>query len=292
MRFATGICFSVLLSLLASFRACLSFNPGGTWHRQRYGSFQNINLVHGVSPSSRQRHQILALHANRKSEIELGIQAAQLLLDNRRHDILKKKLSARYPIVPGPVLDTAIRLVANGFSTLAPAQLKLALKPGGMEQIRPQIERAIVSAVLDQPSVQSFALLNRDEKRRLLETLVDMCLDQILEDADWILSAPEVRLEELEDQVEEVKREMGLWRLLHYRVRRNPVRYSAIVFFSSFCLLAYQQGSVLKAALSLKSNLLSALIVARIFAMKLSLTFQAIGEYMARGVMAVTRVFA
>lgn len=195
-------------------------------------------------------------------------------------------------MLPGPVLDTAIRLVANGFSTLAPAQLKLALKPGGIEKIRPQVERAVVSVVLDQPSVQNFPVLNRDEKRRLLEALVDMCLDQLLEDAEWILSAPEVRLEELENQVDEVKQEMGLWRLVRYRVRRNPVRFSGIVVLSSFCLLAYQQGSVLKAALCMKTYIVSALVIARICAMKFSQAVQAIGQHIARGALAVKGVLA
>jgi hypothetical protein len=133
--------------------------------------------------------------------------------------------------LPGPVLDTAIRLVANGFSTLAPAQLKLAIKPGGMAQIQPEIRRSIVAAVLEQRAVKNFGFLKKEEKRDLVDTLVEMCLDELLEDAEWVLSAPEVRMEELEQQLEEVKQDMGRWRLVRYRLRRNPVRYSALVLF-------------------------------------------------------------
>lgn len=217
-----------------------------------------------------------------KNQVELGVQTAQLLLDKRHHDRLRDDIAEMYPLIPSPVLTTAIRLTASGFSTLAPNQLKLALSPGGMDKVRPEIRDTVVTTVLEQRAVRMFPLLNQSEKRDLLNAVVDLCMDQILNDAEWVLSKPEIRLEELEEQIEEIKKEMGLWRLIQYRVRRNLVEYTSVLLLASFCGLSYHQGSVMQAALTVKSSLVAVLFLLKGLVLRLQPMLQSWWQNLAK----------
>ena len=264
-----SIASMLVILVVISFRPCYGFSPPPNVASKSI----RTGFLLGDTTKKARTHKELLLFMRKKSEIELGVQTAQLLLDRRRHESLKKKLSSRFPLVPGPALDSAIRLIANGFSTVAPAKLKLALSPGGMGKVQPEIRQAIVETTLQQRAVQNFALLNENEKKQLLTTLVDMSMDMILKDAEWVLSAPEVRLEALEQQMDEIVEEMGTWRLVKYKVRRNLLEYSAIAMVASFWLLSYQQGSAFKAALSVKSTVVAAAIFGKMVALNYLLPF-------------------
>ena len=162
--------------------------------------------------------------------IELGIQTAQLLMDTRQHKRLKDQISATFPWMPGNALDVAINLVAKAFTNIAPDDLKSALKPGGMERARPAIRQSIVSFVLEHQTIKDFKLLNDNEKHRLMESLVDMAMNELLKDAEWVLSAPEVRLEALEMEVKTVKDEMGICVSSNFAINNTHVNTFLLQF--------------------------------------------------------------
>lgn len=178
------------------------------------------------------------------NNIEVGIQTAQLLMDRKRHDNLKKKMKKQFPLVPDVVLDSTIDMVAQTFTKVAPEKLKLALQPGGMDQVRPEMEFIIVQYTLKHPLFEGIPIFNNVDKRRLVEAIVSRALDYVLQDARQVLAAPEVRLETLEEQLTEIKALMGPKRLFMYRVRHN---YKRIAIFAAIALVStaiYQQRNV------------------------------------------------
>ena len=181
-----------------------------------------VQLHHRRSSQRNLSVQLLAFK-RQPGGVELGIQTAQLLMDPRRHDKLKHNIQQRFPFVPEEFLDGCIDLTAEAFTSVAPNKLKLALKPGGMEKVRPDIERSIVEIAMKQPLVRDIPVLNDTDKEKMIEALVDVALDAMLDDAEELLAAPEVRLQALEEEIREVKRIMGVRRLWWYRVRNNPI---------------------------------------------------------------------
>ena len=196
---------------------------------------------------------VVALRMANKN-LEVGIRTAQLLLDSKRHDTLVDDMKKRFPVVPRSALEAAVTMVGSAVGKVAPDQLRQALTPGGMEEIRPQIREAVVDMVLDHPTMECLTLLSEQDKGRLLGALVDLVLDQLLKDAHWVLSAPEVRLEALEDQIRAIHVEMGRWRLIRYRIRQRPWQYSGAFLATILTLLVVQQGSISGACQVLQSS--------------------------------------
>jgi hypothetical protein len=198
------------------------------------------------SPSGGRRGPLSALAMlPTNNDMEVGIQTAQLLLDPRRRQKLKDQMQQKFPLVPDAVLDSSIDITAQAFTKVAPEKLKIALRPGGMDKVRPELERVIVRVVLDQPAIQSIPVLNSKDKKKLVEAVVTMALDNILKNAQEVLAAPEVRLEALEAQVREVKAMMGPWRLFLYRLRHvNPQSVVAFLTLSVASIVMYQQRNL------------------------------------------------
>lgn len=198
------------------------------------------------------RRPILSVHA--KKDVELGIRTAQLLLDPRRRLVLTKDLSARFPLVPASALEPAVSLVGDALQKVAPEQLKQALTPGGLEEIRPVIRDSVVEVALDHPIMEGIPLPEKD-KGKMLGNLIDLALDEILKDAEWVLSSPETRLEALETQIHAIHNEMGRRRLFKYRVSKNPIRYTSLFVMAGLAALTIQQGSVGAALGAIQSGL-------------------------------------
>lgn len=218
-------------------RHCCAHPPSGTGSHVIWCKGSGAQQL--VPPTLNNSGRRTALSAKR-SEIELGIRTAQYLMDGRQHDRLKKSIKDKYPLVPDSLIKSGIDIASQGFTQVAPSQLKLALKPGGMEQVRPDIEATIVDYTMKQTVVQNIPILGRDEKRKVIEAIVDLALDNLLKDVDTVLASPEVQLELLEAQIEEVKSQMGARRLVWYRLRRNPrksiftlaLALASVVYFS------------------------------------------------------------
>jgi hypothetical protein len=176
-----------------------------------------------------------------RGSMGIGIQTAQLLLDKRRHDELKRNIKVDYPLVPDSVLDICIDITAKAFTTVAPEKIRNALQPGKMEQAQPALKKALVSAALDQKVIRNMPVLTSKDKEALLGNVVDLALRFVLRDAKAALAAPEVRLQALEEQVRNVKAQMGPLRLARYRLRTNPLQVAAPVLLALSAVLAYAQ---------------------------------------------------
>ncbi|CAB9518991.1 expressed unknown protein [Seminavis robusta] len=180
----------------------------------------------------------------KKNGMEVGIQTAQLLMDSRRRERLKKNMKVQFPMVSDAVIDSCIDITAHAFTQVAPEQLQIALRPGGMDRVRPDLEQVIVSFALEQSVVQKIPVLDAESKRKLVEALVGMALDYVLKDAEEVLTAPEVRLEALEEQIREVHAMMGRRQLFLYRVRHNAKEIVTGIVISLAALVIYQQRQV------------------------------------------------
>lgn len=217
--------FATLCGLLAhgTNLPALAFAPAGDSFRLISCARPLGQLHHRQSSQQKSASVQLLAFKRQPGGVELDIQTAQLLMDPRRHDKLKQNIQQRFPFVPEEFLVGCIDLTAEAFTSVAPNKLKLALKPGGMEKVRPDIERSIVEVAMKQQLVRDIPVLNNSDKEKMVETLVDMALDAMLDDAEELLAAPEVRLQTLEEEIREVKRIMGVRRLWLYRVRNNPI---------------------------------------------------------------------
>jgi hypothetical protein len=194
-------------------------------------SFTHLSRSRGVAralgaPPHRFQAPFWANQRGADSRIELGIQTAQWLLSNDKRGLLKSSIISKFPFVPEPVVDASIRVVAAAFKSVAPETLKIALLPGGMEKLRPVLKQTVVDTVLKQDTIKKFSILSDVEKARLISTIVDGAIDQIFQDAEWVLLTPEERLEALYEEIRLIqKNEMTSVRLALYMFRRHPYRY-------------------------------------------------------------------
>ena len=166
------------------------------------------------------------------------------MIEKERRDKLKKSIRQQFPLVPESLVDSCIDIAAQAFTKVATKKLQAALRPGGMDRLRPEIEQVIVGYALEQPAIQKAPLLEKKEKREVVEAIVSVALDYVLKDAREVLAAPEVRLEELEEQLKEIKERMGLRRLVWYRIRHNSKSIMVALTLSAVAMLVYQQRSV------------------------------------------------
>merc|ERR1719293_22519 len=137
-----------------------------------------------------------------------------------------------FPLIPASVVDSCLNSLTEGFSIVAPSQLKKALKPGGLEKVKPQLEAVIVRNLQQQPMVAKITL-PLSEKKKLLRYLVGLALDYMLEDVGELLKAPQERLLMLERQEREIKRYMNRRQLLWYQMRHHPNRTFAFTALSA-----------------------------------------------------------
>lgn len=203
--------------------------------------FDRMYAGHGTVPAT--ALAALASADDELNRIEIGIQTSQILMDDRRRNELKKDIRREFPLVPESLIDSGIDITAQAFTKVVPEKLQAALRPGGMELMRPEMEQVIVDYALEQPAVQNVPVLQKHEKRNIIKAIVSVALDCVLKDAQAILAAPEVRLEQLEEQIREIKARMGFSRLVIYRVRRNRKRILVGAVVSLIAMIMYQQQS-------------------------------------------------
>lgn len=173
--------------------------------------------------------QILSPRRGRRSKtgsLELGIQTVQLLTNKKKQEKFRRDFIQQYPLVPHFLIDGAIHTVAAGFAHMAPETLQEALQPGGMAKFRPAVRKAVVEFAIEQKAVRDVPLVDTKDKKLWVGSLVDMALDQLFQDADWVLSSPEVRLEALEQEIRTIKEmEMTRRRIVMFNLRRHPWRF-------------------------------------------------------------------
>jgi hypothetical protein len=179
---------------------------------------------------------------DKKNGMALGVQMAQLLLDKRRQAALKKDLKTRFPLVPASVLEGTIDMVAESFVNVAPSELRQALQPGGMAKMRPALQKKMVQSLVTQTWIRDLPLLGLADKQKLCETVVDLALEYVLQDAQELLAAPEVRLEALQIQKQDIYKQMGWKKVILYRIGHNPGKIFLTVVVSA--LFFYQQRRV------------------------------------------------
>lgn len=182
--------------------------------------------------------------------MEISILTSQALLNEKKHNQLADDLARLFPLVPRRFFDPAIDLVANAFRTMAPDTLEEALKPGGMEKIRPGLKASIIETIQNQKAIREFPILSQKEKIKLLDLAVDLAFDQLLKDSEWLLSSPEVRLKALEEEIRIIKKtEMNLRQRLQYRLKRRPLQYCVLIAAALlYCFTAFAQAGSWKAA--------------------------------------------
>jgi hypothetical protein len=174
-------------------------------------------------------------HKN-SNAVESGIEAALLLSDEKRQAVWKSDMKKQFPLIPAVFVDSFLDSMAGAFSVVTPSQLKKALRPGGLEKVRPQMEASIVKSLRDQRLMSNLPLPT-SEKDKILERLVSMSLDLLLQDAKEILAEPNERLQALEERRRQVVRYMTKRKLLWYEIRYHPIRTA---FLSSLtAMLAY-----------------------------------------------------
>lgn len=170
-----------------------------------------------------------------------GIEAALMLTDKKRQEDWKNEMRQQFPIIPSVVFDICIDSLSEGFASMAPAQLKEALRPGGLEKVRPGLENTIVIN-LEQQQVMKSIPLKASDKRQLLQYLVTKSLDYMLKDAELLLAEPAVKLQVLETQKQNIQRYMTFWQLSWYRIRHYPVQMTLLGLLSIYASYSlYQQ---------------------------------------------------
>ena len=169
-----------------------------------------INLV---SPSS----------SSNNSPVESTFETAIMLVDKKRTDEFKKDMQKQFPFVPSSVIDICVDSLADSFKAVAPAKLQQALKPGGFEKVRPDIEDTIVGNLQTQSMIQDLPL-SKSDKIKILKYIVNMALDIIFKDVQELLKDPTQRLQVLDEKRYQIQRYMSQRQLLCYRLKNYPIQ--------------------------------------------------------------------
>ena len=217
---------------------------------RRYASRQNIIRKNGSASSSLSPSQAsnpmesmmkMILPGQKPNTMVSGIEAALMLTDKKRQEDWKIEMRQQFPLVPAVAFDICIDSLSEGFSSMAPAQLKAALRPGGLEKVRPGLEDTIVTN-LEQQQVMKSIPLKANDKRQLLQYVVSKSLDYMLKDAELLLAEPAVKLQVLESQKQNIQRYMTFWQLSWYRIRYYPVQMTVLGLLSIYASYSlYQQ---------------------------------------------------
>jgi len=163
-----------------------------------------------------------------KSSMESGIETALLLIDKKRQKQWKEDMEKEFPFIPATALDICLDCLTDAFSSIAPTQLKSALRPGGLEKVRPELEETIVDTMEKYYMIKNIPL-KPSAKTELLQYLVNLGLDYALKDVEKALADPVERLQALEIQKREITRYMTRKQLLWYRIRYRPLQTAAIL---------------------------------------------------------------
>jgi hypothetical protein len=186
-----------------------------------------------------------------------GIETALMLIDKRRQEEFKKEMLQNFPFVPPGVMDTCVTSLADSFSAVAPSKLKTALKPGGLEKVRPELEDTIVASLQDQSMIKDLPLTKSD-KGKLLKYMVRLSLDYLLQDVQEMLKQPTERLQLLDDKKQQIQRYMTFWQLTWYRIRYYPIQMTLIGAATAMSsIFLYQQYRKTALAAAVTSTCLS-----------------------------------
>lgn len=168
-----------------------------------------------------------ALTGPRRNGVETSIETALILTDKKRQDEWKKDIGKNYPLIPSFLVDVCVDSISSAFSEIAPAQLQAALKPGGLEKVRPELEKGIVET-LEKQEVLKGIPLKQDEKRKFLLYVVNMALGYLLRDAELALAKPSVKLQALDAQKREIQRYMTIRQMTWYRIQSYPLQMALL----------------------------------------------------------------
>jgi hypothetical protein len=170
-----------------------------------------------------------------KNAVQAGIEGALVLTDPKRRGEFNRDVHRRFPWIPPGVVESCTGLLADGFSDLAPADLKSALAPGGLEKVRPKLEGTVVRNLQAQAVVRNLPLSEGD-RQALLVYMVRTSLDLLLRDVQPALAAPSLRLAALDRERREVLRYMSLRQRVGYRVRHRPLRTAGLAMLVAWAL--------------------------------------------------------
>lgn len=188
----------------------------------------------------------------KKSVLESGTEAALILGDNKRQDLFKKDVSKKFPMIPPAVLDVCMDALSASFESVAPSDFKKALKPGGMDKVRPKMEATVVQTLKTQKVIENVPLSDKD-KTKLLKYIVGISLDYLLKDAKAALMDPALKLQALQREQDAVRRYMTLPQLWWYRLRFFPVESLALatlIAWASYLTLQQYKNTTLILSLS------------------------------------------
>ena len=166
-----------------------------------------------------------------KGAFEAGVETALVLGNPQQRTRWKKDISERFSWIPPSMLSGCVDGLASAFAAIAPKDLQKALKPGGLEKVRSKIEADFVNNLRAQPIIRKLPIPN-DEKKKLMEYLVDLSLDFFLKDLEPILAAPSVKLQALDRERREILNRMSFQQRVWYRLRYKPKATIALGLFS------------------------------------------------------------
>ena len=171
------------------------------------------------------------------SVLEAGAEAALVLGDKRRRKEWTRDVGRQFPWIPAEVLSVCTDGLATAFASIAPRDLKRALRPGGLEEARSRIGRDLVRSLEDQPVVRNLPLPTEDRKK-LLSQIVGLSLEFFLSDLESAMAEPSAKLLELDREVRDLQARMPFWKVAWYRLRHRPRSTLFVALLSLWSLCA------------------------------------------------------
>lgn len=183
----------------------------------------------------------LGSNKSSKNIVQSGIEGALVLTDTKRRNQFKRGLNQQFPWIPPGVLESCVDVLSDSFSNVAPADLKKALQPGGLEKVRPKLESTVVRNLQDQPIIQNLPLSEKD-RRDLLVFMVSTSLDFFFKDLQSALEESSLKLSMIDRERLEIQKFMSFRQRMCYRIRYYPLPTIGMGLLCAWTLyLSYQQ---------------------------------------------------
>jgi len=153
--------------------------------------------------------------------IQAGVETALVLGNKQRRSQWTKEVSKKFSWIPPKMLSSCVESLSAAFVAIAPKDLQRALKPGGLEKVRSEIKTSFIRNLEAEPVIRQLPI-QKENKIKLVEYLVDVSLDFFLKDLELALVAPSVKLQVLDQERREILQCMTSRQRVWYRLRYQP----------------------------------------------------------------------
>ena len=217
-----------------------------------------LEFLKSTSSKSNPKRRHASHSSSPPSSVQVSvIQTLQALLHHpQKKADLRQHLQQSYPLIPPPLLDSAMDVVSHALHSKLPTMIQECLKANGSWQHYQDEWKALLvhEAMLLIPTT---TLISPTLTATVVEALVNLLLAQVLQSLeldhlDYLLSAPETRLAQLYDEIDTIQHtEMTRRQVWWFHAKRQWRRITTLRMPTIRTTVLFLGGAILSTLLLL-----------------------------------------